>query len=368
MGVMGKSSRESSSRRCDLPMLTQWLRLFSLLTQFCRAEVRADFKLGKLSLPIAWQSLSLEELDLFAAVFVPPLHDRESGSLASFCDQGVVKLNAILNSGADVFPLIGAGIASNRTCAEWGCILVALLSSSYWKKEHLHPSKIVTKSTCMNTSALDVTNKSTNTSPTPLSSVTSAATNTPIVVKHDVGVSAVTGTPDSCVWDCSEPMVQSSVAQVSVSCASAEPRQVECVVDSVLPVIVEQPCESVQLSKPDPVKCAWCGRTGHLDSGCWRKLGRCLICGGDHHLTACSKFVPRARPVPRCSMCSGKHLGRNCCRGRTSPLFCHWCGKSNHLEEHCWHKQGCCLLCGSSGHELLACSKFVPRPTHVFPP
>ena len=51
--------------------------------------------------------------------------------------------------------------------------------------------------------------------------------------------------------------------------------------------------------------CHWCGKLGHLEEGCWRKTGKCLICGSsDHRLQDCQSFKPNV-PAINCSQCSG---------------------------------------------------------------
>ena len=58
--------------------------------------------------------------------------------------------------------------------------------------------------------------------------------------------------------------------------------------------------------------CHWCGKLGHLESGCWRKTGKCLICGSsEHRLPDCQSFKPNV-PTITCSQCSGNHLGKDC--------------------------------------------------------
>ena len=58
--------------------------------------------------------------------------------------------------------------------------------------------------------------------------------------------------------------------------------------------------------------CHWCGKLGHLEEGCWRKTGKCLICGSsEHRLPDCQSFKPNV-PTITCSQCSGNHLGKDC--------------------------------------------------------
>jgi len=56
--------------------------------------------------------------------------------------------------------------------------------------------------------------------------------------------------------------------------------------------------------------CYWCGLSGHIEANCWRKLGRCHQCGGDHSTSDCD--AARSGRAPVCSRCRGPHLGMNC--------------------------------------------------------
>lgn len=62
------------------------------------------------------------------------------------------------------------------------------------------------------------------------------------------------------------------------------------------------------------VICDWCGRTGHIESDCWRKLGYCTSCGGTNHDSVrCNKYTwDRQDFQPRCSRCGGEHYGIFC--------------------------------------------------------
>ena len=46
---------------------------------------------------------------------------------------------------------------------------------------------------------------------------------------------------------------------------------------------------------------------------------------------------------------------------KDNSQFCHWCGRTGHIYEACWRKNGCCLLCGSSEHKLQSCHLFKPN-------
>lgn len=68
--------------------------------------------------------------------------------------------------------------------------------------------------------------------------------------------------------------------------------------------------------RAEPTMCNYCGRQGHLELNCWRKVGACTICGSaEHGYKECPRYSPIiGRFVPRCSMCSGAHLGQDCPR------------------------------------------------------
>lgn len=74
--------------------------------------------------------------------------------------------------------------------------------------------------------------------------------------------------------------------------------------------------------------CSWCKRYGHTDAQCWRRFGLCLICGGTHRMSSCTRYIPSAASVkkPVRSSCSGDHLGRNCLRIKQRTCFRHCCG------------------------------------------
>ena len=110
------------------------------------------------------------------------------------------------------------------------------------------------------------------------------------------------------------------------------------------------------------MKCNFCQYSGHLESTCWRKLKRCVICGGDHQMSLCKNYDNNYsihRKQLCCSLCTGSHLGRNCpLHSRPHKRMCNWCGKTNHVEAGCWVKQGYCLLCGDSSHLMKNCRRF----------
>jgi len=57
--------------------------------------------------------------------------------------------------------------------------------------------------------------------------------------------------------------------------------------------------------------CSWCGKTGHTEDRCWLKQGVCLLCGGAEHTTSdCARQTSRL--TPKCSLCGGDHLGKDC--------------------------------------------------------
>lgn len=114
-------------------------------------------------------------------------------------------------------------------------------------------------------------------------------------------------------------------------------------------------------------QCGWCYKEGHYESQCWKKLRLCLICGGNHKLVECSRFV-QARFTPECSLCAGSHLDKHCTKAKPPKIYCNWCGNPGHAESHCWRKSQSCLLCGSPNHKMSQCHKFVPRDSILLPP
>ena len=57
-----------------------------------------------------------------------------------------------------------------------------------------------------------------------------------------------------------------------------------------------------QLPEPSRLVCTWCGRPGHLEKECWRRLGLCLGCGSDQHFVS---GCPRQHRSPSASRRSG---------------------------------------------------------------
>ena len=70
-----------------------------------------------------------------------------------------------------------------------------------------------------------------------------------------------------------------------------------------------KPKESTLISR-----CDWCGRKGHFVKNCWIRLGFCEMCGSEDHLKEeCRKFESKRNLFkPRCPVCKGSHLGRDC--------------------------------------------------------
>ena len=72
-------------------------------------------------------------------------------------------------------------------------------------------------------------------------------------------------------------------------------------------------------NRQSPPSCAWCGRVGHFESDCWLKQGACTSCGSlDHAVRDC--FRERSpKSGFSCSICGGKHLGKNCPQATVTP-------------------------------------------------
>ena len=99
------------------------------------------------------------------------------------------------------------------------------------------------------------------------------------------------------------------------------------VTDGERPSRVFKNSSQLHVAAPSSTKlyCNWCGKLGHEQTMCWKKLGCCGICGSDEHtITGCSRYVPRrvARSFePKCPNCGGAHFGMDCSAGSTSkPL------------------------------------------------
>lgn len=71
----------------------------------------------------------------------------------------------------------------------------------------------------------------------------------------------------------------------------------------------------VEHSAESIIPCIFCSIRGHDELSCWRKLRRCLICGGKNRMATCDRNDWRHR-IDRgklcCPLCNNDHLGRNC--------------------------------------------------------
>lgn len=109
---------------------------------------------------------------------------------------------------------------------------------------------------------------------------------------------------------------------------------------------------------------SWCLRLGHQVSSCWRKGGSFLICGGQHQIRNCSRYVapiPLGKPIYLFFMW-WRPPWEGSREVKWLSIFCQWCewqGQSE--EEACPVNNGACLICGSSSCVLSSCHEFVSR-------
>ena len=55
--------------------------------------------------------------------------------------------------------------------------------------------------------------------------------------------------------------------------------------------------------------CFVCGRANHLAHQCWRRNNKCLICGDDHNMVECSRYIPNFKNSSRLGNAPGSSLG-----------------------------------------------------------
>ena len=80
---------------------------------------------------------------------------------------------------------------------------------------------------------------------------------------------------------------------------------------SAIPLTSKEFTRTVQRSHKVQT-CYWCGKPGHIESKCWKKNGKCLICGGSHGIKDCPRYRDRDANKLKCSQCGKDHLGKDC--------------------------------------------------------
>jgi hypothetical protein len=379
-------------------LLPDCMSVLFLLSQFAFDHVRADFLSGAFKLPDGASSVTLAQLDALRQALLPAWHLLGDIDLTKRFALAEKMLVSIVTMKSEVIWLPGLEHLL-RTALEWNLVLKEIGASPYWKST-LATSPDLSKAGVSVEPHRKTQSVGVGGSPLSCADVSTAAA--PEMIDCETEMSDL----------CTDPQI--AIVSSAQSCAPSVAFEV---IDPSLHVLqkavsgdhhlaprpgillpAQSPVDSSCLSSADlltgqvdlnnnapniepggnfeagsvtsvPV-CSHCRWRGHLVSSCWRKGRRCLICGGDHHLNKCPKFVPRqSKRAPKCSLCGGEHLGSHCFRrGCQIAQYCNWCGRCNHTEQHCWVKQNCCLLCGSSYHSLTLCSRFVPRPLPGFPP
>lgn len=367
-----------SGRVHEIDSLPEYLFFTSVLAQFKLPQVRDDFTRGKFKLANHCCDLTLSELDRLSSVLIPSLFGFEDRSFKSNISTAQSVLRMIIQRGPGELHLT-INHSLSRTYEEWYKCLRSVAYCSYWKENRFEGHKQGTSHRQPGQSSVE-----SNTEPVVTADV---GVNTLKLHFADVGthselcVGVLDGGSVSvcCSGDEQEKLADENSNLVTaphclhvVQCASRSPK--ETTADGCQSLDKAKVCDSVQTSNVSlsraVVSCSWCHKFGHWESNCWRKRGLCLICGGHHLMKDCSKYIP---PIPlekpTCSSCGGAHLGKDCAKLSRYRHGCNWCGRLGHLEDQCWGKQRCCLICGSSGHTLVHCPGFVPRSVlPMFPP
>lgn len=361
-------------RRKPAELLPDYVFLCTLLSQFRLPQVRSDFSGGAFKLPRRSCGLSLLELDLLTEKLMPSWYGHDNVSIKGTLSHAGALFDMIITQQAGTMQLSSSKSMPLRTFADWYKILNNIASCPYWKAfQRLDEPGIVP--------------------PTPKPSIT-AQTNTEPVCTSDASVDAKCNMlTDACTStecgrnlpDCQpsggaagNSTIAGGVLDKNNNChvplfsalgchglVSQSPKNLVCDVVSShstkVDSITHPTTAGVCMSRVG-VDCSWCHRRGHQESSCWRKGGLCLICGGQHRMRNCARYVaPILLVKPICSSCSGDHLGKDCERVRRPSTVCHWCGRQGHLEEACRVKSGACLICGSNSHVFSGCPEFVPR-------
>lgn len=363
-------------------LLPECLYLISLLTQFKDPQVRSDFSNGMFKLPCRSENVTLRELDLVCSLFLPSWVGIDINSVKKLLIKSNQELLKIAVWKIDVL-VLGHGVAVSRTYAEWYAIILDISKSSYWRecipgKQPLpyEASSLESsikdkapKTAFTNTDSVKCLHQSTSTTISTKEAATNTVHSTDVCEYREDVVELVTSKPSesgigskpaSCY---SLTICPSSPPTRAIQDHSSRPDN-ETVPVVKVPVATYNVHTSVKTLTV--LECTWCHKRGHSQVMCWKRKGLCLICGNNHHISDCPRYIPPPRLT--CSTCSGPHLGSGCKMLTRLTHFCHWCGKRGHTEDSCWVKAGACLVCGSAEHKLRQCPRFVPREIPVFPP
>lgn len=362
---------KTGSSACDEPnrvLLPECLFIFSLLSQFKIQKVRSDFLSSTFILPDRSKSATLAEIDALSAHLLPLWFGKASQGKTDYLNAWAELTTMVEDDGYEMLTIYPGGkTACTRTYGKWYSILADIAQCSYW-------NETVGDSDCSTSKNSKLTNFNSCATQTDEIVCKDTFTNTSlsfpleISAERDAAVDSVAHSAVNLTFpmEADGDMLTSVDASVLKNSSAVKPKSSSSPV--VTPNGAVSPCSGLRSLLGDTQFCKWCNRRGHSEALCWRKRGLCLICGGHHHLTNCVKYkAPFQDVTPSCSQCSGNHLGKHCKKARFRD-FCHWCGNRGHVESCCWRKASACLICGSSSHSLMQCSRYVPRTPLIFPP